>query len=61
MKYFFREEIVEMAFRETVRDIRASRENQLARDFERHGITFADPEAPPASGVQVEPVLRVVA
>ena len=61
MKYFFREEIVDMAFRETTRDVRSSRFSQLARDFERHGVKFADPEAPPSSGVQTETVLRVVA
>ena len=61
MKYFFREEIVEMAFRETIRDVRASRFAQLARDFERHGVAFVDPDAPRSSGVASEPVLRVVA
>jgi predicted acylesterase/phospholipase RssA len=61
MKYFFREEIVDMALRETARDIRANRFAQLSRDFERHGVTFADPEAPPMSGVPAQPVLRVVA
>ena len=61
MKYFFREEIVEMAFRETTRDIRASRFGQLSRDFERHGVSFLDPEAPPDSGVMAQPRLRVVA
>lgn len=61
MKYFYRQEIVDMAFRETTRDVRASRFGQLARDFERHGVTFTDPEAPPASGMPAEPVLRVVA
>ena len=61
MKYFFREELVDMAFRETTRDIRASRFSQLARDFERHGVTFTGPEAPPASGVMTETRLRVVA
>ncbi len=61
MKYFFREEIVEMADRETTRDIRASRFGQLSRDFERHGVKLVDPEAPPASGMPAEPPLRVVA
>ena len=61
MKYFAREAIVEMAYRETLRDIRASRMTQLARDFERHGVAFADPEAPPASSLQAPPRLRVVA
>lgn len=61
MKYFAREAIVEMAYRETLRDIRSSRMTQLARDFERHGVKFADPEAPPESGVHAPPRLRVVA
>jgi NTE family protein len=45
MKYFYREEIAEIAYRETLRDIRSSRFAQLSRDFEHHGIRFADPEA----------------
>jgi hypothetical protein len=61
MKYFFREEIVDMAFRETTREIRQSRFSQLARDFERHAVAFADPDAPPESGAMTEPPLRVVA
>lgn len=61
MKYFAREELVEMALRETVRDVRASRFGQLARDFERHGVAFVDPEAPPESGMRGEQRLRVVA
>lgn len=61
MKYFAREAIVDMAYREALRDIRSSRITQLARDFERHGVTFADPEAPPESGVSAPPRLRVVA
>jgi predicted acylesterase/phospholipase RssA len=61
MKYFFREEIVDMAFRETTRDIRQSRSSQLARDFERHAVSFADPDAPPESGAMTQAPLRVVA
>ena len=61
MKYFYREQLVEMAFRETMRDIRASRFGQLARDFQRHGVRFVDPEATRSSGIHTEPVLRVVA
>jgi hypothetical protein len=61
MKYFYRDELIEMALREATRDIRANRFDALARDFERHGVSFADPEAPPRSGVLIEPVLRVVA
>ncbi len=47
MKYFYREELVEMGFRETTRDIRANRFPQLRRDFDRHGVQFADPELRP--------------
>jgi predicted acylesterase/phospholipase RssA len=61
MKYFYREEIVEMAFRETTRDIRTNRFAQLRRDFERHGIQLADPELPASSVGDMEPRLRVVA
>jgi predicted acylesterase/phospholipase RssA len=46
MKYFFREEIEEMSFRETVREIRSVRGHQLGRDFVRHGVAFVDPDAP---------------
>lgn len=45
MKYFYREEIAEIAFRETTRDIRTNRFEVLARDFERHGVSFCDPDA----------------
>jgi hypothetical protein len=45
MKYFYREEIEAIAFRETVREIRTFRGPRLARDFERHGVKFVDPEA----------------
>jgi NTE family protein len=45
MKYFYREEIAEIAYRETLRDIRTHRFPQLARDFQRHGVSFVDPEA----------------
>jgi predicted acylesterase/phospholipase RssA len=61
MKYFFRDELVDMAFRETTRDIRSSRMAQLTRDFGRHGVRFLDGEAPPESGVLGQPFLRVVA
>lgn len=47
MKYFPREEIEEIAFRETEREIRALRAPQLVRDFDRHGIRFVDPDAAP--------------
>jgi hypothetical protein len=44
MKYFYREEIEEIAYRETMREIRTRRARQLARDFERHDIRFRDPD-----------------
>jgi predicted acylesterase/phospholipase RssA len=44
MKYFYREVIEEIAFRETTRDIRTRRAVQLARDFGRHAIQFVDPD-----------------
>jgi NTE family protein len=46
MKYFYREEIAEIAFRETTREIRTHRFAVLARDFERHGVSFTDQDAP---------------
>lgn len=61
MKYFAREAIVDMAYRETLRDIRRSRLSPLARDFERHDVAFVDPEAPPESSAFAPPRLRVVA
>jgi predicted acylesterase/phospholipase RssA len=61
MKYFFRDELVEMAFRETTREIRSSRMSQLTRDFDRHGVSFRDHEAPPDGSVLEQPYLRVVA
>lgn len=48
MKYFYREEIAEIAFRETTREIRAHRFAVLARDFERHGVSFVDQDGPPS-------------
>ncbi len=44
MKYFYREEIVDMAYRETMRDIRLHRLGPLGRDFARHGYSFIDPD-----------------
>jgi hypothetical protein len=62
MKYFFRQEIEEIAFRETMRDIRARRSAQLARDFERHGVSFADPDDGARRAREVEAAdVRVVA
>lgn len=49
MKFFYREAIEEIAYRETVRDVRRRRFEKLYRDFERHGVRFADPDARPAS------------
>jgi len=62
MKYFYREEIEEIAFRETMREIRSFRGEQLARDFQRHGVEFVDPDAGRAGGDEDEPAItRVVA
>jgi predicted acylesterase/phospholipase RssA len=62
MKYFFRQEIEEIAFRETMRDIRARRSAQLARDFERHGVSFVDPDDGARRSREVEAAdVRVVA
>jgi NTE family protein len=61
MKYFAREAIIDMAYRETARDIRSFRMSQLARDFERHHVTFEDPEARPPPAIEKMPRLRVVA
>ena len=60
MKYFYREEIEEISFRETVREIRSFRFSQLARDFERHSVRFVDPDAPLAPSLDDDEV-RVVA
>ncbi len=43
MKYFYRRQVEDVAFWNTVRKIRASM-TDLTRDFARHGITFRDPE-----------------
>lgn len=62
MKYFYREEIEEIAYRETAREIRSHRFSQLERDFERHGVRFADPEAAAAAdGDARDGDVRVVA
>lgn len=45
MKFFYRTEIEEIAFRETVRTIRQQRFDPLQRDFARHDIAFTDPDA----------------
>ena len=44
-----------------MREIRTSRFTQLARDFERHGVRFAERDQGPAQGVTQPPALRVVA
>lgn len=43
MKYFYRREVEDVAYRNTVEKIRTSYDD-LQRDFARHGITFRDPE-----------------
>jgi NTE family protein len=43
MKYFYRREVEDVAYRNTVDKIRTSYDD-LQRDFGRHGITFRDPE-----------------
>lgn len=45
MKYFYRASIEELAFRDTLREIRMRRFDALRRDFRRHGIRFVDPDA----------------
>ena len=47
MKYFYRREIEELAYRSTLAKVRASF-TDLRRDFERHGVVFRDPEGEPA-------------
>ena len=61
MKYFYREEIAEIAYRETVRDVRSHRFAALARDFERHGVKMVDPDESASSTTGAEPKVRVVA
>ncbi|MFO0757249.1 MAG: patatin-like phospholipase family protein [Byssovorax sp.] len=60
MKYNFRQEIADIAERETMRDIRAARLSLLARDFERHGVRLADPE-PLRKSDRAETEIEVVA
>jgi predicted acylesterase/phospholipase RssA len=47
MKYFYRREIEEIAYRNTVEKLRVSF-HALHRDFANHGVVFRDPEGPPA-------------
>ncbi len=44
-KFFYRTEIEEISFRETVRAIRQQRFDALQTDFARHSVAFVDPEA----------------
>ena len=44
MKYFYRREVEEIAFQNTVRKLR-ERLPEMSRDFALHGVTFRDPEA----------------
>jgi len=60
MKYFYREEIEEIAFRETTREIRSARFDQMVRDFGRHAVRFVDPDAQPSLDT-LEDEVRVVA
>jgi predicted acylesterase/phospholipase RssA len=43
MKYFYRREIEEVAYRNTIEKLRLSF-HALQRDFARHGVVFRDPE-----------------
>lgn len=43
--FFYRTEIEEIAFRETLRSIRQNRFDSLQRDFARHSVAFVDPQA----------------
>ncbi|MCB9636770.1 MAG: hypothetical protein H6721_32060, partial [Sandaracinus sp.] len=47
MKYFFRREIEELAYRSTLAKVRAAFP-ELERDFARHGVVFRDPNGPAA-------------
>lgn len=44
MKYFYRREVEEIAFQNTVRKLR-DRLPEMSRDFALHGVTMRDPEA----------------
>jgi hypothetical protein len=43
MKYFYRREVEDIAFENTVRKIR-ERLPEMSRDFASHGVRFRDPE-----------------
>ncbi|MBI5537423.1 MAG: patatin-like phospholipase family protein [Deltaproteobacteria bacterium] len=45
MRFFYRPEIEEIAFRETVRSIRQYRFDRLRTDFARQSVRFEDPES----------------
>ena len=57
MKYFYRREVEDVAYRNTVEKIRTSYDD-LQRDFARHGITFRDPEAQIERGIGAAGVSR---
>ena len=44
MKFWYREEVEQLAFEETMRDIRTYRALSMARDFARHDVRFEDPD-----------------
>jgi predicted acylesterase/phospholipase RssA len=60
MRYFVRAEIEEIAYRETLREIRSYRFEALARDFARHEITFQDAATRMPSAHELEDV-KIVA
>jgi len=45
MKFFYRTEIEDITYRQTIRTIRQRLYPALQHDFARHGIVFADPES----------------
>ncbi len=50
MKYFWRREVEEIAYANTVEKMRAAF-SDLSRDFARHGVIFRDPEGSPVSSL----------
>ncbi len=50
MKYFYRREVENIAFRTSMEKIRGAF-SDLRRDFARHGIVFRDPDGEPASAM----------
>jgi predicted acylesterase/phospholipase RssA len=57
MKYFYREEIHDLAFEMTLTKIRA-KQSTLGRDFARHGFAFQDPSGTRVSTDPEEALLR---